>query len=687
MTIIVNSPFFDPTIPPHSAAYLAGMLKKNGFGDTTLIDANCDLHNYICSKSFFQSIHDKNKSLMRCLEKKTSLTRIERLKYRAAIQSAPIEWKDIERALNIIRCPDEFYDFALYRGAAQVLERYFESVTADVAPGILSVGRLNTKLYGSVSSAADFGDDSFISLFVSSFSEYFDALVTTVKASVPGVVGISCNYTDQLPFTVYLANRLSRECEDHIVVIGGTEVTDLYKNIESLEAFWKIFDADVMAVVGEGESAFLSVVQAFETCDGEIVKTELHKNIVSSSDNDRIKVAFSENINNIGSPDYSIYDLERYWSPAPVLMYSPTRGCYWNKCTFCDYGLNFESPTSPSRQRSTAELHNDLQNLAKVTEHLYLAVDAISPSYLRRFSDVVLENELGLTWSAEVRLDRSASAVDYASKLRKGGCVALSFGFESGNQRILDLIDKGVDLDRARLLIKELSEQEIHVQLMGFTGFPTETDVERADTFSFLDRHSGSWSIAGIGTFVMTPGAIVAKKFDGFGIQSVAAVEKHSIVRELHWSVCGRDGREFGSEARRVKEQHYWRPALQRPFAGGIDTAHSILYFSKFSPSEIKEVFSLPPIFDMEEAILENCIDNVLDFECPADIERSLLEAREGVTLDDDFRTKLRWFENGVEPVLGVGTSVSVRPSGNIYKNLPYLSTGPLGALLEDVFV
>ena len=73
-----------------------------------------------------------------------------------------------------------------------------------------------------------------------------------------------------------------------------------------------------------------------------------------------------------------------------------------------------------------------------------------------------------------------------ADELREAGCVAVSFGYESGCQRILDLINKGVRLEQVPELLAELSRVGIAAQMMGFIGFPGETLAEASQTFEFL---------------------------------------------------------------------------------------------------------------------------------------------------------------------------------------------------------
>ncbi len=129
-------------------------------------------------------------------------------------------------------------------------------------------------------------------------------------------------------------------------------------------------------------------------------------------------------------------------------------------------------------------------------------MDAISPSYLEKLSTALARSGLGLNWCAEVRLEKKLACA-LPKRLREGGCVALSFGYESGSQRILDLLDKGVDLKLAPAILEAVRAAGIGAQMMGFTDFPGERPEERQATFGFLLDHRKLWTLASIGPFLI----------------------------------------------------------------------------------------------------------------------------------------------------------------------------------------
>jgi hypothetical protein len=57
---------------------------------------------------------------------------------------------------------------------------------------------------------------------------------------------------------------------------------------------------------------------------------------------------------------------------------------------------------------------------------------------------------------------------------------------ESGNQRVIDLIDKGTNVAYMAQTMKNFSSAGIACQLMAFTDFPTETPQGKARDIRLL---------------------------------------------------------------------------------------------------------------------------------------------------------------------------------------------------------
>jgi len=70
-------------------------------------------------------------------------------------------------------------------------------------------------------------------------------------------------------------------------------------------------------------------------------------------------------------------------------------------------------------------------------------------------------------------------------KLRSAGLTTLYYGVESGSQRILDLMKKGITLKQAENAVKAAKDVGVEVLTSFILGFPGETQEEMDKTIDF----------------------------------------------------------------------------------------------------------------------------------------------------------------------------------------------------------
>lgn len=580
--LLVNPPWTDPTCPYHSISYLVGSARAAGFTGYTCLDANVDALNHLAEPRLVARTLARANRLRERIERQDVLTRTEELRYQVALSAADLTPDFARRAIDVFRDPVEFYHYPTYRQAVMAVYRWTRLLALEAPPGLFS--RFELRVNGPVNymSVTDLADESVIDSVSVPFQPYIEGpFADELRQRKWDVIGFSVNYLSQLPVALRMAREARSLCPDSVIVFGGTEVCDDVKYARDKNDVWRIFrDADLI-VPGEGESAFCAILAAVR--DGAPLRGL--SGVMSRDDLGSAVPVRYENVGALPPPAYDIWDWGAYWSPEPVMLYSPARGCYWNKCTFCDYGLNTDRPTSPARERSVEQVLQDLGDITAIGKYVYFAVDAMSPKYLRTLAGAMAESPLEVRWCAELRLERTFPRRGMAELLARSGAVAISFGYESGSQRILDLIDKGVQIAEVESILTDLARHGIAAQMMGFTGFPTESGEEAAETYEFLKRHRELWSIAAIGNFMLTPGSIVAKVPERFGIELAPTPPNDDLVRFRSWrehstGVVHRPDDPEESVAPEIANGLRLF-ADNRPFAGGIDTAHSMLYFGR----------------------------------------------------------------------------------------------------------
>lgn len=574
--LLINPPLTDPTAPYHSVSYLVGAAAAAGHEDFHCLDASLEALDLMSQEAQCRGLLDRARDLRERLEKKGRLTRAEEWRYRIALKGVGMEPGDVRRAVAALKDPAAFYDPRSYRRATLLLGRWLELLSLDGLPGQYRDFTFQGEVLN-LSRTRDLTDPAALKAAVAPLAPYLEGgFERALKARRWDVIGLSVAYRSQLPFAVWMCAKIRELCPDAVLCAGGTEISDVVKYSADKESVWSLLPACDALVIGEGESAFVEILDAVK--EGRALPSGRPGILLRGASAGPTTAASvrTEDLATLPAPRYDLWDWDRYWSPEPVVLYSPTRGCYWNKCAFCDYGLNTDMPTSPSRQRPLERVLDDLSQVARFARTVYFAVDAISPAYLRRLAGGLRGRRLGLRWAAELRLEKALRR-DLASELGEAGCVAVSFGFESGSQRVLDLIDKGVDLRAVPELLRSLRRAGIGAQMMAFIGFPGETQEEAERTLDFLREQADHWALCDVGRFQLTSGAIVAKRAADFAVASRPR-EGEDINRELYWAPRGAEAAPAPAGGLRSAYMG------ERPFLGGVDSSHSILYFAKFGP-------------------------------------------------------------------------------------------------------
>ncbi len=74
---------------------------------------------------------------------------------------------------------------------------------------------------------------------------------------------------------------------------------------------------------------------------------------------------------------------------------------------------------------------------------------------------------------------------DFLKDLKRAGCYFMLVGIESGSQRILDAMEKGLNLDLVRERVRLIKKAGLTVHAFFIIGFPGETEEDIQQTMRF----------------------------------------------------------------------------------------------------------------------------------------------------------------------------------------------------------
>ncbi len=332
-----------------------------------------------------------------------------------------------------------------------------------------------------------------------------------VESAKPELVGLTMT-TVQVEQAETVARILKEAFPRVKIIVGGPHVSGTgEKVLELCEAF----DA---AVFGEGEETFREILEAvrsgrpLDNLTGVICRTP-GGGIRRNAPREMIK-----ELDRLPSPGWELlagfpkaYASNIFFSPGgDMASLTTSRGCPFS-CRFCD--------------QSTFGQHFRAFSADRVVTEVCLLWEKYGVRYLMFCDDTftlqrdrVLEICGGIAglrrrfaWSC----DANVMTVDppLLQAMKEAGCWAISYGIESGSEKILRSIGKTIDLARAAQVIRETREAGIHAKGLFMLGTPEESWETIKETRDFIS--SIPFTTINLSKFTPYPGTALWAEVQG----------------------------------------------------------------------------------------------------------------------------------------------------------------------------
>jgi radical SAM superfamily enzyme YgiQ (UPF0313 family) len=369
--------------------------------------------------------------------------------------------RNLEQNLSSMRDPSLYRHVDRYARAVRDIGR----VLVRAAPPDTAVGLANYEQKGlSPIRSEDLlraAEKSEINLFFPYFRSRLDQFF---QEKAPSVVGISLSYLSQAFCAFSMIGYLKRTFPEVKIILGGGLVTSWVNNLRGRNPFSGLADH---LVAGPGEYQLLSLL------------------------------GLSAEGGKIWRPDYYALPLDGYLSPGFILPYSASAGCYWKRCTFCPENAedNPYVPVPPSQVLA------DIKDIAETTNPalIHLLDNAISPALLEALS----ATRQSAPWYGFARISPRLTDPGFCRELKQSGCVMLKLGIESGDQRVLDALQKGIRVETASAVLKNLKNSGIATYVYLMFGTPAETEAGARKTLEFTVKHCDSIDFLNLAIFNM----------------------------------------------------------------------------------------------------------------------------------------------------------------------------------------
>lgn len=305
------------------------------------------------------------------------------------------------------------------------------------------------------------------------------------KASECGLLGIAVSSAALLDKAAIVARHYKEAFSEVPVVMGG--------------AFASISPDTVLGetgadwvIAGEAEEAMVELAAAIEGS----AETSSIKNLVFIDHGGTVQTnprrAVTKDLDSIALPARDLVEYDVYMKNG-MHEYSmvTTRGCPFH-CTYCKPATDIIFGGG-IRFRGVEEVAREVIELARLRGSsripLFFQDDTITMHPTRwflRMGELLDQAGVKLVWHCNSRVDTVTE--DKIAAMAAVGCHCISFGVESGSQRILDWYKKGTTLKQAEDAFGWCHQYGIEATANLMIGFPLETNEDLEATYGLLKR-------------------------------------------------------------------------------------------------------------------------------------------------------------------------------------------------------
>lgn len=336
-----------------------------------------------------------------------------------------------------------------------------------------------------------------------------DKIIPYLESRPPRVLGITVPFASQIFYGLLIGREIKRHLPDIHVLYGGAQISMFWKLLTGHELFRQSYDG---LVYGNGEQALLQYLENYRNDK----KRASIPNLIYFDETNNLRVnpqAPPCDIRELPVPDFSGMPLDSY--AYPKLPYILSQGCYWARCAFCSYRNN-----RGYSMKTVEQIVRDIKQMKETygRRHFHFIDDSLHPELIKKVARALVDQGVSIKYESYLRLDARYTR-ELCQLLARSGMRSALFGLESGNPRVLKIMNKGINLREAKTVLRNMKEAGIRPVLSCIIGFPTETKKEAWDSVLFLKENRELYQQA----FIVHYGLIsdMYENTDDYGIVSV----------------------------------------------------------------------------------------------------------------------------------------------------------------------
>lgn len=322
-------------------------------------------------------------------------------------------------------------------------------------------------------------------VFDSTFST-FEKLKQHLLSDPPDVIGIYTNLMTKL--NVLRIIRFMKQHEKLLqakIILGGPEVRHHVPHFLNAGA--------TVLVLGEGEQTMLDLVRYYHGAAGMKLE-EIQGIAFQQQGGDIIRSVPRTNIRHLEGlpfPNRKKVNLQLYFDAwknkhgESAVSVSTMRGCPYT-CKWCSRAVYGQTYRRRTAAQVVAELAFIQGNYDVDTIWFVDDVFTISHQWLREFTTELRQQRIAIRYECISRSDRMNEEV--IRLLKESGCFRIWIGAESGSQKVIDAMDRRVEVKQVQEMIQMSKKYGLQAGTFIMVGYPGETDDDVRLTLEHLKK-------------------------------------------------------------------------------------------------------------------------------------------------------------------------------------------------------
>ena len=326
-----------------------------------------------------------------------------------------------------------------------------------------------------ISKNVDFAKDFNFEEYVKQTDEFFHWTIENIDWEKFDIIGFTLNYGQFLP-SLAIAKQIKCLDPRKKIVFGGSRTTGGL-GVKVLESF----DFVDFIVSGDGEEALfhLATDHNVESIPGLIYRKKDNV-IFNNSDN-------CVDLNSRSIPYFGSYfeelcstsdEVQQYFHVYGVLPIEISRGCWWNKCSFCNLNLQHKR----YREKNVDKIVEEIQFLSDKYKILNFQIigNTLPVKEYKVLFEKIKSLDKDFNFVAEARAGRLKS--DDYTLMKESGFTVIQTGIESFSQSYLKKMNKGTHVIDNIAALKFCKENSIKNNYNLIINYPNEEPVDFEET-------------------------------------------------------------------------------------------------------------------------------------------------------------------------------------------------------------